>query len=261
MTLLHHRVKVLIDWYSFPLIRAIGQMIIEKESSRSLDTSLLCPHCIAVPQFSQIIRINYQCSPSLLVQGMKNTKWSDGSLKSQVSRIMTVFLSGSTPPWDTKISNSRSQGHWDEPLLPLLLPDPEFRLLVRLYHILTTAAAAKLLQSCPTLNDPMECSLPGFSIHGIFQARVLEWAAIAFSDINHWYITNPVECQLSLAGCWLQAIPINKFSSGILTVLLSQPLLGYKDCKTSEFYGCELTAAFLLPANEFFDLRWCPNLN
>ena len=37
-------------------------------------------------------------------------------------------------------------------------------------------------QSCPTLRDPMKCSLPGSSIHGIFQARVLEWGAIAFSD-------------------------------------------------------------------------------
>ena len=34
-----------------------------------------------------------------------------------------------------------------------------------------------------TLNDPMDCSLPGSSIHGIFQARVLEWGAIAFSDL------------------------------------------------------------------------------
>ena len=38
-------------------------------------------------------------------------------------------------------------------------------------------------QSCPTLSDPMDCSLPGSTVHGIFQARVLEWAAIAFSDI------------------------------------------------------------------------------
>ena len=36
-------------------------------------------------------------------------------------------------------------------------------------------------QSCPTLSDPMDCSLPGSSAHGIFQARVLEWGAIAFS--------------------------------------------------------------------------------
>ena len=37
-------------------------------------------------------------------------------------------------------------------------------------------------QSYPTLSDPMDCSLPGSSIHGIFQARVLEWGAIAFSN-------------------------------------------------------------------------------
>ena len=43
------------------------------------------------------------------------------------------------------------------------------------------AAAAKSLQSCPTLCDPMDCSLPGSSVHGIFQARILEWVAIAFS--------------------------------------------------------------------------------
>ena len=40
---------------------------------------------------------------------------------------------------------------------------------------------SEVTQSCPTLHDPMGCSLPGSSIHGIFQARVLEWAAIAFS--------------------------------------------------------------------------------
>ena len=39
-------------------------------------------------------------------------------------------------------------------------------------------------QSCPTLSDPMDCSLPGSSIHGIFQAGVLEWGAIAFSEQN-----------------------------------------------------------------------------
>ena len=42
------------------------------------------------------------------------------------------------------------------------------------------ASAAKLLQSCPTLCDPIDCSLPGSSIHGIFQARVLEWVTITF---------------------------------------------------------------------------------
>ena len=46
------------------------------------------------------------------------------------------------------------------------------------------AAAAKSLQSCPTLSNPMDCSLPGSSIHGIFQARVMEWDAIAFSVMD-----------------------------------------------------------------------------
>ena len=44
---------------------------------------------------------------------------------------------------------------------------------------------SEVAQSCPTLSDPMDCSTPGSSIHGIFQARVLEWGAIAFS-------TNPI---------------------------------------------------------------------
>ena len=41
---------------------------------------------------------------------------------------------------------------------------------------------SEVAQSCPTVSDPMDCSLPGSSVHGIFQARVLEWGAIAFSE-------------------------------------------------------------------------------
>ena len=57
---------------------------------------------------------------------------------------------------------------------------------------------SEVAQSCPTLSDPMDCSPPGSSVHGIFQARVLEWGAIAFSgygqispnpnpDENQWF--------------------------------------------------------------------------
>ena len=42
---------------------------------------------------------------------------------------------------------------------------------------------AKLLQSCPTLCDPMDCSLSGSSIHGILQAKILEWVAVSFRDL------------------------------------------------------------------------------
>ena len=52
------------------------------------------------------------------------------------------------------------------------------------YHVLLQCMKVKskneVAQSCPTLSDPMDCSLPGSSVHGIFQARVLEWVAIAF---------------------------------------------------------------------------------
>ena len=41
---------------------------------------------------------------------------------------------------------------------------------------------SEVAQSCLTLSDPMDCSLPSCSVHGIFQARVLEWGAIAFSE-------------------------------------------------------------------------------
>ena len=43
---------------------------------------------------------------------------------------------------------------------------------------------SEVAQSCPTLGDPMDCSLPGSSVHGISQARVLEWGAIAFSALQ-----------------------------------------------------------------------------
>ena len=42
----------------------------------------------------------------------------------------------------------------------------------------------EVVQSCPTLSDPMNCSLPGSSVHGVLQARVLEWVAIAFSRFS-----------------------------------------------------------------------------
>ena len=47
---------------------------------------------------------------------------------------------------------------------------------------------SEVAQSCPTLSDPMDCSLPGSFVHGIFQARVLEWGAIAFSIIEASWI-------------------------------------------------------------------------
>ena len=49
-------------------------------------------------------------------------------------------------------------------------------------YVIAAAAAAKLLQSCPTLCDPVDGSPPGFLVPGILQARTLEWVAISFSN-------------------------------------------------------------------------------
>ena len=79
-------------------------------------------------------------------------------------------------------------------------------------------------QSCPTLCDPIDCSLPGSSIHGVSQTRVLEWVAIAFSDIPCYHplieirrraqgqasVTWPSPCCLTLLPWLTQG---GKFSS------------------------------------------------
>ena len=52
-----------------------------------------------------------------------------------------------------------------------------------LLQCMKVKSESEVAQSYPTLSDPVDCSLPGSSVHGIFQARVLEWGAIAFSGI------------------------------------------------------------------------------
>ena len=51
-----------------------------------------------------------------------------------------------------------------------------------LLQCMKVKSESEVAQSCPTPSDPIDCSLPGSSVHGIFQARVLEWGAIAFSE-------------------------------------------------------------------------------
>ena len=61
------------------------------------------------------------------------------------------------------------------------------------------SAPKSVPQSCPTLHDPMDYSLPGSSVHEIFQARVLEWGAIAFSEPNPNLSSSPnMSCMVSI---------------------------------------------------------------
>ena len=69
---------------------------------------------------------------------------------------------GSPCPWDSPGKNTGVGCHF-------------------LLQCMKVKSESEVTQSCPTLSDPMDCSPPGSSVHGIFQARVLEWGAIAFS--------------------------------------------------------------------------------
>ena len=82
--------------------------------------------------------------------------------------------------------------------MPLLLQAFMYLHIMNIYsHIHSVCMCAKLLQLCLTLCDPMDCSLPGFSVHGISQARILEWVAMPFSGdlpgpgIEHTSLMSP----------------------------------------------------------------------
>ena len=76
---------------------------------------------------------------------------------------------------------------------------------------------SEVIQLCPTLLDPMDCSLPGSSVHGIFQARVLEWGAIAFSNIS----PETLAILLLLQHAW-EAVFIVMIQNGSLSCPISR---------------------------------------
>ena len=74
---------------------------------------------------------------------------------------------------------------------------------------------SEVAQLCPTLSDPMNCSPLGSSIHGIFQARVLEWGAIAFSNVPLLLLLSRFSCVWLCATPEMAALSISNFLEGI----------------------------------------------
>ena len=72
-----------------------------------------------------------------------------------------------------------------------------------LLQCMKVKSESEVAQSCPTLRDPMDCSLPGSSVCGIFQARVLEWGAIAFSVYCTYFLI--IYTEFSYLVCLLSA--------------------------------------------------------
>ena len=73
-----------------------------------------------------------------------------------------------------------------------------------LLQCMKVKSESEVAQSCPTLSNPMDCSLPGSSVHGIFQARVLEWDDIAFSGEN-WIVM----CKRMKLDTYLKSLTTN----------------------------------------------------
>ena len=79
-----------------------------------------------------------------------------------------------------------------------------------LLQCMKVKSESEVTQSCPTLRDPMDCSLPGSSIHGICQARVLEWGPIAFSEAPP--CTRFKSCSLASLNRVLFPLPLISFN-------------------------------------------------
>ena len=88
------------------------------------------------------------------------------------------------PAIPSVVSDSVRPHRWQPTRLPRPWDSPGKNTGVGCHFLLQCVkvkSESEVAQSCPTPSDPMDCSLPGSSVHGIFQARVLEWGAIAFS--------------------------------------------------------------------------------
>ena len=85
-----------------------------------------------------------------------------------------------------------------------------------LLQCMKVESESEVAQPCLTLSDPMHCSLPGSSIHGIFQARVLEWGAIAFSKSKLFLLKLNVSFHLELARIQFSSV---QFSRSVMSDL------------------------------------------
>ena len=93
-----------------------------------------------------------------------------------------------------------------------------------LLQCMKVKSESEFAQSCPTLSDPMDCSPPGSSIRGIFQARVLEWGAIAFSEYpctgdDLFYHGNATRIYQESTRIWQQDQPVYTKGKGFYKIL------------------------------------------
>ena len=129
------------------------------------------------------------------------------------------------------MSNSVRPQRWQPTRLPHPWDSPGKNTGVGCHFLLQcmkVKSESEVAQSCPTLRNPMDCSPPGSSAHGIFQARVLEWVAIAFSS----------QAPLSITNSWslLKLILIESVMSSNHLILCHPLLLSLQSFPASGFF-------------------------
>ena len=115
--------------------------------------------------------IHYNVSQKQYTLKIQNNIAADAAKLLQLCPTLCDLIDSSPPDFPPPPGFSR-QEHWSG--LPFPSPMCE----------VTVKSESEVAQLCPTLSNPMDCSLPGSFVRGIFQARVLKWVAIAFSENN-----------------------------------------------------------------------------
>ena len=120
----------------------------------------------------KLVTMHYYTVPGTLLFHSKRYLWILITLFEWINWLLLLLLSRFScvrlcaayqVPWDSPGKNTGVGCHF-------------------LLQCMKVKSESEVAQSCPTLSDPMDCSLPGSSVHGISQASVMEWGAIAFSD-------------------------------------------------------------------------------
>ena len=120
---------------------------------------------------------------------------------------------------------------------------------------------SEVAQLCPTLSDPMNCSPLGSSIHGIFQARVLEWGAIAFSNVPLLLLLSRFSCVRLCATPEMAALSISNFLEGISRLSPSVAFLYFFALITEEAFLSLFAILWTLHSNGYiFPFHLCLSL-
>ena len=126
-----------------------------------------------------------------------------------------------------------------------------------LLQCMKVKSESEATESCPTLSDPMDCSLPGSSIHGIFQARVLEWGAIAFS-LKYWSFSFSIIPSKEMPGLisfrmdWLDLLTVQ----GTLKSLLQHHSSKASILQCSAFFTVQLSHPYMTSGKTIALTRW-----